>query len=421
MDKDFLEDYQAHEVASYYKLEKSLSDGTFDIEEDIYPQKERFTSGFKSPVVMACCQQREDIWAQIPFCGSVVIALPAFSAKVYEERYFKISEIPEIIQYSKETGKVQFVLESWPAAYRDLDFLEPILKELNPPCCFMLPPTFFTSKKELEKSFRVFDDLAKIYLEPMLQFSGKSNNEYLLDHLKSIYSCLKIIDQVLASEFEDKLIDNPLMAMELAELWGTVVLNPKMSLLSRTVNYDLELLQAAKEVVGAETSSPTFPNEIGKFLFRKLTYSPINMHGSQLLMDNYNAYDLQSVQDALNKAIIANCPTALEKESSEFSQILDNIWDDKTIPHRITGIRIGVPFLLAVIGAVVAGPVGLGGGFLTGLGYNVADQTISLHSEKISAKVGKFKSKSYQAFIYDFKQRYKEKMALEPINKRAAK
>jgi hypothetical protein len=62
---------------------------------------------------------------------------------------------------------------------------------------------------------------------------------------------------------------------------------------------------------------------------------------------------------------------------------------------------------MAAIGSVVAGPIGAAGGLLTGLGYNVADKFIDLETEGLSEKLAKLKTKSYQANIYDFKEKYK--------------
>jgi len=54
-----------------------------------------------------------------------------------------------------------------------------------------------------------------------------------------------------------------------------------------------------------------------------------------------------------------------------------------------------------------AGPIGAAGGFLAGLGYSVADRFIDLKTEGLSERLAKLKTRSYQANIYDFKQKYK--------------
>lgn len=70
------------------------------------------------------------------------------------------------------------------------------------------------------------------------------------------------------------------------------------------------------------------------------------------LIDEYAAYDLQKVTESLNQAIVTNHPGIVNKSAKELSEILDNVWNDKTIPRRIEGIKIGIPPSIAAIGGV---------------------------------------------------------------------
>lgn len=78
--------------------------------------------------------------------------------------------------------------------------------------------------------------------------------------------------------------------------------------------------------------------------------------------------------------IIINHPDVINKSAQELSEILDNVWNDKTIPKSIENVKIGVPISIAVIGAVAGG---LGGGlagvgtrgFLAELGFKVAEKS----------------------------------------------
>lgn len=144
---------------------------------------------------------------------------------------------------------------------------------------------------------------------------------------------------------------------------------------------------------------------------KKLTYAPLGLRACNELIDHYSSYDLQKVQESLNEAIVTNQPHIVNESATELSEILDNVWNDKTIPRRVKGLQIGIPLLMAAIGSVVAGPIGATGGFLAGLGYSVADKFIDLETEGLSEKLAKLKTKSYQANVYDFKQEYKHKIA----------
>jgi hypothetical protein len=157
---------------------------------------------------------------------------------------------------------------------------------------------------------------------------------------------------------------------------------------------------------GISSECIRFPFEIGKFLTQKLTYAPEGLAACRELMYHYDKYDLQKVQESLNKAVVENHPEVLNKSAEELSEILDNVWNDQTIPWRIKGLRVGIPLSIAAIGSVAAGPIGAVGGFLAGLGFEVASKFLDLKTEGLSETLAKLKMKSYQSNIYDFKKKY---------------
>ena len=113
----------------------------------------------------------------------------------------------------------------------------------------------------------------------------------------------------------------------------------------------------------------------------------------------------------MNEAIVANNPDIVNKSAEELSEILDNVWNDKTIPRRIEGLKVGVPVSMAAIGGIVAGlPGAAGSGFLADLGIKVAEKTVEkffgVKGEGLSERISKLRTKSYQANVYDFKKKY---------------
>jgi hypothetical protein len=127
-------------------------------------------------------------------------------------------------------------------------------------------------------------------------------------------------------------------------------------------------------------------------------------------MDDYDSYDLQKVLKSLNEGILLNRPDLVEKGSEEFSAILRKIWNDKTIPKRIDCLKIGLPVSMAAIGYAAAGLQGAGAGFLAELGLKVGEKAFEelfgVKGETLLEKVAKFRTKSYQATVYDFKKKY---------------
>lgn len=421
MDREYLTNYQAFEGNNLDNLTKAICDGTFDPQKDHYPPRNRFNN-LKSPVAFGNSLESGDIWTQIPFCGSLIVGISPCTPENFEKRFFKISEIPKVVEFIKETGKLQLVISDPPIAYEGLDYLDPIFKELRPPTCFMIPPMYLASGKEVSKYHELFYSLSKISLVRILKRTQHSSMvPYTIYRNSCRYVYLKIMEPKLAEEFENRIVDNPLEAIEMLSLWMDLLLNPRLSLIAETRNFPFEELNASQNSIRpSQNKEITFPFEIGRFLFHQLTNAAVSLHGCQVLMDEYNAYDLEKIQETLNEAILTNDSLAIGKSADDLSQTLDNIWNDKTIQHRIEGLRVGIPISLAVIGALASGIPGSVEGFLSGLGYGVLDKMIEHKTESISEKLSKFRVKSYQATIYDFKKTYKGRMTTQAFKSSTA-
>jgi hypothetical protein len=119
MDKEYLEDYQAKEREEYYtQVIKKIENGTFDFSRDKYPSDNRFER-INRPVTdcNAFFCFAEDRWDQVPYNGTTIIPIEANPSSIFEKFYFKVSEIPELIDFIKETGKIQIALQDEPTLY----------------------------------------------------------------------------------------------------------------------------------------------------------------------------------------------------------------------------------------------------------------------------------------------------------------
>lgn len=426
LDREYLEDYRAKEYRDYEDLEKKIKEGRFDPAKHKYPPNERFkniqepvayTSGLK-----AHCEK--NIWAQIPFCGSLLVDIVPLPKPQFEEVYFKVSQIPKITDFIKETGKLQMALSSNPLAYQGYDYLDPIFEELEPPYFGGLPNSYFGNAEDIKAARESFMTLVKLgYLDFLKRLMDPlDSSESLLSLVnKSIngYIRLKLTHNSIAEEIENLMVDDPKMAYILLNLSRVFVTDPVDDLRSVIRNFtldDTKIAQALSTVYQIENIR--FPCEIGKFLLRKSTYVAQDMRACYYLMDNYDAYDLRKVQESLNEAIVTNNPDIVNKSVGEFSEILDNVWNDKTIPKRIKNIEIGIPVSIAAVGYILGGLSGLfAGGFLAELGYKIAekatDSFFSVGGEQLSERIAKLRTKSYQANVYDFKKKYKERMVKE--------
>ena len=423
LDREYLEDYQQKEIEKRKRLLKDIEVGQFDLEKDKYPPDKRFVK-IQKPVVSTTigCASVRNIWTQIPFCGSLIINIPSMTRRLFEERLFKVSYIPKIIDYVKDTGKLQIALVDDPKSYTGLDFLDPIFEELRPPVLFWLPNSAFIDEKELTRIHNSFHTLANVRFFKWLQATlNEANWQYydiLVRKTSVVYTFLKFGRYTVVEDIENLMIDDPCQALHLLRICGMFIQSPVVDVRHDMHNLTLENIREREDLpLIYRPKEIQFQCEIGKFLLEKLTYAPKGPMACNSLIDSYDAYDLQDVLESLNEAIVTNHPDIVNKSAEELSEILDNVWNDKTIPRKVKGLQVGIPLSMAAIGTVAAGPIGAAGGFLAGLGYSVVDKFINLETEGLSEKLAKLKTKSYQANVYDFKQKYKHRIVKEKENK----
>jgi hypothetical protein len=413
MDKKGLEEYEANEWAGCIKLLKDVKSGLFHVGQDKFPPDNRYPKlqtpsariGFGRTSIL------NGIYPQIPFCGSLIIEIPPYPKRTYEAEFAPISEIPKLVEFAKDTGKIQFEIVSPPTHYADLNFLDPIL-EMKPPWSCQIPTEYFISERDLKKVSAGFTSLGNLGFfnwfrhQPISSNLGENGVLKAILNMRDTYLFLKINNNPLAEEIENQLVDNYSTAFELLIISRAFITDRMRDNRRDIVNFSLEDLQLQNRIsIGHNALTPKFPCEIGSFLMTKLTYAPPNLEACKELMYHYNAYDLRKVQQSLNEAIIDMKPELLNESKNALSEILDNIWADKTIERKIQGIQAGIPLSMAVIGSLAAGPIGAAGGLLAGLGYSVLDKTIDLGTSGFSEKAAKLSSKSYQVNIFDFKKK----------------
>lgn len=426
MNREYLEDYEQRENAERDRLYKEVREGRFSLERDTFPPDRRFF-GIKEPVAFASIYRMHlsEILAQIPFCGSLVITLPPVPKPVFEEALFKETEFESIINFIKDTGRLQVGLPtSNMKAYEKLDYLDPFFKALNPPVLIGLPIHILGDKKDFDTAVDTFYTLGKVkffdFLIKLAQAYNTSAKE-LENRAFATYLALKMGGYRIAEEIEDSMIDDPIRASWLLVVSQQFLVEPMINIRYRSLNYDLSEAKRGKAFLPSfPYHNLRFPCEIGKFLMKgKLTYAAQNVRACYDLMDHYDASDLRKVQEALHYGIVTNHPDIVTKSADEISKILDDLWNDKTIPNRIRNIQIGVPVSIAAIGGIVAGLPGLfAGGFLSELGFKVVEKTTEKYAEKLFGikgeglveRLAKLRTKSYQANIYDFKKKYKGKI-----------
>jgi hypothetical protein len=413
LDREYLEDYEAKEKAEYEQFMKRIADGRFSFETDKFPPDERFIK-LQKPVALAGLGNP---WVQVPFCGSLIVILSPIPRADFEKHLCKASEIPKVIDFIQETGRLQVVLNANPRRYEGLDYLDAFFKELNPPFCSGASIYILGNEKEIKKIEDNFYTLGKIRYFDFLNELLKYHSSYSLQNTLTVdlgtYIHLRLGRYAIIEEIETLMIDDPGKAFNLLSVCALFISNPFLDLRSTLRNFSLDEIKAAQSLPSIyQPQEVRFPCEIGKFLLKKLTNAAPNMRACYDLIDHYKSYDLQNVQKSLNEAIVTNHSDIISKSAEELSEILDNVWDDPTIPRKIKSLR-RMPMSIAAIGSAVSAFAGGLEGFLAGLGLSVGAKFLDIEIEGMSERLVKFFARSYQANVYDFKKKYKDRIVKE--------
>lgn len=421
LNREYLEDYEHREHKEYEKFLKRMQKEEFSFDRDRYPPKERFIK-LQKPIALTTLEtaHESDIWCQVPFCGSLILPVPAWPKEYFENALFKASEIPKIIDFVKDTGKIQMVLETHPTDYVGLDYLDPFFVELEPPHFLLAPLSILENQKEIKKaqvSFRTLTGVKYLRWMKRKMIHDMAPTRFfpqLLSQSEGVYVALKLMNftSPLVEDLENLFVADPEKAFTLIGVYKQFITDPITDALSHMTNFSFEDIREAQSLpVSYRPLEIRFPCEIGKFLLKKMTYAAQDMRACYDMIDHYDAYDLQKVQESLNEAIIANNPDIVNKNTEELSEILDNVWNDSTIPKRVKNLKRGVPMSIAAIGSAVSAFTGSIEGFLAGLGFSVGAKFLDIEIEGLSERLVKFFARSYQANVYDFKKKYKGKIA----------
>ena len=404
-------------MENFRNLLRSIEEDKFSFPKDRYPPLERFRK-IQKPIAISPHVQMKNVWAQIPFCGSLVYPLYPVTMSDCEKFYFQVSEIQDIIDFIKDTGKLQLTLPSSPLLYAGLDYLDPFFECLRPPTNPAAVTITLGSEAQLKQTEDSFYTLGKVkylnFLKLKCTISPHEQNQLLpiINHNLGTYVALKVGGYSLAEEIENQMIDDPAKALRLFEICEKFIVDPLNEILGDTIGFVFEDALTSRTLPPSyQPEQMPFPCEIGRFLTKKLTFAAQDMRACYDILDHYHAYDLSKVQESLNEAIVTNHLETVASNAEELSKILDNIWQDQTIPNRIKNIEVGIPILIAALGGVFGGVSGLfAGGFLSTLGLKVAEKAAEkFYSEKalnVTERMAKWRTKSYQANVYDFKKKY---------------
>jgi hypothetical protein len=423
MDKEFLMDYEAKEKEEIKKFAQKFREGKIGAK-DVYPQKYRLK--LNEPYTKSIAG--DGIWAQVPLYGTTIVSLQPTQKSLFKKIHgFDIEDIDRLIDFVKDKRRIQFVLDDYPNQYIKMDYLEPIFKELMPPKLIHLPlqciidseqimsnrneigtlldnpqsTNFikqYTDKKYI-KSTVTYDEVKKSIIDDLIRLKLLGCE----DLVESFIGWLATVDIseyiILLQAIHDIFLFpyDPLKGIKSFSKKEIDKLHGEFPKLKNNTNIKIEM-----------------PYEIGQFLNNNLKLIiPKNLDGAIELSDGYDIYDLRKVMNTLNKFAEKETLHEIPGKSKEVARIFENVWEDAhKLKYKINLYRNGISFGFGVVcgaaGAFISLPVGGAGGFLSGLGFNVADKYLERKTYwSISEKFAKWRSQYHITHVYDFRKKYK--------------
>jgi hypothetical protein len=342
------------------------------------------------------------IWSQVAFSGTTIFPLHPLSQTVFEKGWnISANDFPSIIQFVKETKKIQFVLTASPTEYKKLDYLEPFLRELKPP----LYTQIGGNDKQLQKiqSQCAEDIYSLIPSSPQwMAILYSSGGKHIIQDYINSYALLRYLGlKDIADTFLEYFIANPEFSRDYLITAYDVLAAPIIDPFNANQSYCIEKINNAFKMGIPLPKKLSFP-EVGSFLIRKCTHYPESLEACKRLIDRYDDNDLYKVNSALNAAVIDRNDSSIIQKRDEMGEILDNVWEDTTIQSSITGFRYGIDMTCGIVGHAITP----GTGFLAFVLPELINATNSRYLDQFSEFIAKKIAYPYMATIYDFKKKY---------------
>jgi len=201
LDKEYLTEYSAREREFIGKLGNISKSGIDNCKREYKKRFKRLEEPIaRSPGLMS-------VWPQIPLYGTLIVTLSPFGAGRFSEYHgFEVADIPQLVNFARSTGKVSFVLTKDPVEYADLNFLDPIFTELNPPRDFVAQPLSSQELETFKLAQNTFRKLSQDKLKPSTELlsanARKSGdigpnatlNNTALEGFSYVYAALIVLD-----------------------------------------------------------------------------------------------------------------------------------------------------------------------------------------------------------------------------------
>lgn len=395
---------------------RELEEYTLKENEEFSNNPNYFLSRYKTlkkPITYATLGRGISVWPQVPMMGTVIVKLSPFTKEIFENIY-KIStnQIPEVIQFVKDTGRLQFILTQDPIHYEKFEYLHPILEELHPPI-LNIPNLSEEQKKIYDFSVFYCNNLRrrghfnKFFSIPF-GLSVADHNNLFINEVK-MYAFLRMSGFEQYADFYINTVNkDPSLASQILSIAHDLLAQPYIYPLQTVTSANFLALKKSNEEIrslisSSKIDSVQFPYEVGSFLMKKITNFPTSLDTCKDMLKICDRNDLTDVFNAFTELISKNDIDAILANQSNLNEILDNIWEES---QRIK-TKASLAELLVSIGAVGLFYANLNGLILT-LIAEILDKTsvkFNLIGKGSEELIKRFSSPQ-SVVIYDFTKKY---------------
>lgn len=407
----FLEEYKEKEKE---KIDKARRQGDIS----------RYYRGFKGKLPLIA--EHRYIYPQIPFGEPLIVALHPYQFK--ELCGFEPTEVEELVSFAKKTNRLQFILHGEPTHYSQLDFLEPIFQELEPPI-WLMDADRTIPLKEARKGIDEFSIWAKNtnfdnnFISTAVKkhgFTERFATESLYGGLGQTYALLRYYGYTDIIEYIENQFVGIWSSISYAErsrhaqaivdtlkLCGKIIGEPLNPPFDHDRVFSLEYLGSLNNVVpsASQFTKGYKEYEVLRFLFEKLPKKtvpfPENLETCKEVIYRYEDEDLYKILEALSEEVRKRRAEEIVHKTHEVEQVLDNMWKDANkVGSWRKATRIGTEMAFTTSFSLLGGVYGL----ISSPGFTAVSEWLGI-GNKVSKELIK-KIKPYMSLIFDFKQKY---------------
>jgi len=409
-----LHDYECREEEAHQRLKNQAAGSS------VY---EYLLSRFHRPrQPIASKALNTTLWAQLPIFGSLVVPVfPVKETDFLEIHGFEIRDIVRLVDFCKDTGRVQFALGAKPTSYVGYDYLDPILEELKPPFVYLSPVERYADQSQLQAWANEFETAGSIAFWPFLrdvlgdQGFDSVYSGFRYKSLRNAYIYLNALGyKLVAQRVLDTIVTDPEDAHRVLYFYKQFLINPLTDPMKAIPCFSLEYLRLMREVdskLAVNTEKALLPCEIGAFLMKQITLVPESFEACRDVIVRFQQQDILGIVQALRKAVAESDFDAVRAKASDLNRILEDVWNEsRRYERRIKGVSYGVDLIMGAagfgLGQIAGGIPGGLVGLLAFLGFKILDDSKEKLSERLSSEIAAKISPAYTPVIFDFKKKY---------------